>query len=78
MISVPSAQDIEDEKFDFDFSVIFITEADMDKVKAAVMNVSEIENCYIAPIELEEVKQDEVPAVEEKVSSTACNRSDTG
>ena len=43
VISVPSAQDIEDEKFDFDFSIIFITDADLDKVKAAVMNVSEID-----------------------------------
>ncbi|MDD6656698.1 MAG: chemotaxis protein CheA [Lachnospiraceae bacterium] len=78
MISVPSAQDIEDEKFDFDFSVIFITEADMDKVKAAVMNVSEIENCYIAPVELEEVKQDEVPAVEEKVAEVSAAQHATG
>lgn len=78
MISVPSAQDIEDEKFDFDFSVIFITEADMDKVKAAVMNVSEIENCYIAPVALEEVKQDEVPAVEEKVAEVSAAQHATG
>ncbi|MBO5451167.1 MAG: chemotaxis protein CheA [Lachnospiraceae bacterium] len=78
VISVPSAQDIEDEKFDFDFSVIFITEADMDKVKAAVMNVSEIENCYIAPVALEEVKQDEVPAVEEKVAEVSAAQHATG
>ena len=78
MISVPSAQDIEDEKFDFDFSVIFITEADMDKVKAAVMNVSEIENCYIAPVALKEVKQDEAPAVEEKVAEVSAAQHVTG
>ena len=40
--SVPSAQDIEDEKFDFDFSVIFVTVEAEEKVKAAVSNVSEI------------------------------------
>ena len=74
MISVPSAQDIEDEKFDFDFSVIFITEADMDKVKTAVMNVSEIENCYIAPVELEVQKQEEVSVVEEKAAEVAVSQ----
>ena len=78
MISVPSAQDIEDEKFDFDFSVIFITEADMDKVKSAVMNVSEIENCYIAPVELEMEKEEEVSVVEEKTTEIAVAQHTTG
>lgn len=42
IVSSPSAQDIEDEKFDLDFSLIIVTDADFDKVKAAVSNVSEI------------------------------------
>lgn len=42
IVSNPSAQDIEDEKFDLDFSLIVITDAALDKVKAAVCNVSEI------------------------------------
>lgn len=42
IVSSPSAQDIEDEKFDLDFSLIVITDAALDKVKAAVCNVSEI------------------------------------
>lgn len=71
VISVPSAQDIEDEKFDFDFSIIFITDADLDKVKAAVMNVSEIEGCYIAPVELSEEKSQEEQAEQEKTDETA-------
>ena len=40
--SEPSVQDIEDEKFDFDFAIFIITEKDMDTVKKAVENVSEI------------------------------------
>ena len=78
MISVPSAQDIEDEKFDFDFSVIIISEVDMDKVKAAVMNVSEIENCYIAPIELEVEKHDVVPSAEEKSAEVSVSQHAAG
>lgn len=42
--SSPSAQDIEDEKFDLDFSLIVITDAPLDKVIQAAQNVSEIEN----------------------------------
>ncbi len=40
--SDPSVQDIEDEKFDFDFTVVFVTESDKDTVTKAVENVSEI------------------------------------
>lgn len=78
MISVPSAQDIEDEKFDFDFSVIFITDADLEKVKAAVLNVSEIENCYIAPVEIKVEKQEEVSAVEEKTTEISAAQHASG
>ena len=42
IVSVPSAQDIEDEKFDYDFSMIVVTDADVDKVTKAAKNVSEI------------------------------------
>ncbi|MCR5602281.1 MAG: chemotaxis protein CheA [Lachnospiraceae bacterium] len=43
IISEPSTQDIEDEKFDFDFSLYIISEEGYDKVEAAIMSVSEIE-----------------------------------
>ena len=59
IVSVPSAQDIEDERFDFEFSVIFITDADCDKVKAAIMNVSEIDSCYVSLMETEAPKEEE-------------------
>ncbi|MBD5454334.1 MAG: chemotaxis protein CheA [Lachnospiraceae bacterium] len=44
VLSSPSAQDIEDEKFDFDFSLIVITDAELGKLMEAAKNVSEIEN----------------------------------
>ncbi len=65
IVSSPSAQDIEDEKFDFDFSVIFITEADCETVKKAIMNVSEIENCYISLMDVEPSGEGAVKAVQE-------------
>ena len=48
--SEPSVQDIEDEKFDFDFAIFIITEKDMDTVKKAVENVSEIRKVLIEAI----------------------------
>ncbi len=61
VISSPSAQDIEDEKFDLDFSVVVITESDLDAVIAAVKNVSEIESAdggeVVLPEEEEEVQE---------------------
>ncbi len=40
--SIPSTQDIEDEKFDFDFSMFIISSEPLDKIISAVGNVSEI------------------------------------
>ena len=53
ILSQPTAQDIEDEKFDFDFSMIVITESDEDALKKAVMSVSEIESVYTGAIDVE-------------------------
>ncbi len=44
IISNPPAQDIEDEKFDLDFSLIYISESPLAQVVKAVKNVSEIED----------------------------------
>ncbi len=44
LLSNPSTQDIEDEKFNFDFSVIVVSGDSYDAVVAAVKNVSEIED----------------------------------
>ncbi|MBR6771663.1 MAG: chemotaxis protein CheA [Lachnospiraceae bacterium] len=43
IISNPPVQDIEDEKFDLDFSLIFISDSPLDKVVKAAKSVSEIE-----------------------------------
>ncbi len=45
--SVPSAQDIEDEKFEFDFSMFIISDKPLEDIKKAIENVSEIEEVLI-------------------------------
>ena len=42
MKAEPNVQDIEDEKFDYDFSLVYFTKESAEKVKAAIENVSEI------------------------------------
>ena len=44
ILSKPSTQDIEDEKFDFDFSVIVVSGEPIEKVVEAIKSVSEIED----------------------------------
>ncbi|MBO7352982.1 MAG: chemotaxis protein CheA, partial [Lachnospiraceae bacterium] len=58
--SIPDAQAIEDEKFDFDFSMVVITKASEEDLKKAVMNVSEMKDVVIKKLEVE------APAAEEK------------
>lgn len=55
IVSEPGVQDIEDEKFEFDFSLYLITEANEEKVKATVTSVSEIEDVVMEKIENVEV-----------------------
>lgn len=44
IVSNPSTQDIEDEKFEFDFSLIAVSESSFDAVIKAIKDVSEIED----------------------------------
>ena len=54
ILSVPSVQDIEDERFDKDFSVIYLTEEPLNKVLDAIKNVSEIEDAVGDVVDLNE------------------------
>ena len=45
--TIPSLDDLEDEKFDFNFKVLLSTDANSDAVKKKIENVSEIKNATI-------------------------------
>ncbi len=47
--SEPSVQDIEDEKFDFDFSIFIISEKPAEQVQKVIANVSEIKEVVLEP-----------------------------
>ncbi len=71
IVSVPTAQDIEDEKFELTFSLIFITSSQREEVVAAVMSVSEIEQVFCDEYVIEQTEPEkpveEVKPVEEKI-----------
>lgn len=74
--SQPGVQDIEDEKFDLDFSVILLTKESMEKVRNTVMNVSEVKEVFVEKInvnenEVEEQKEENNTETENKVSTTS-------
>ncbi|MBP5248878.1 MAG: Hpt domain-containing protein, partial [Lachnospiraceae bacterium] len=53
----PSTQDIEDDKFEFDFSVVILTKEDTEKVQKAIMSVSEIDHVCIGKLDKETVQK---------------------
>lgn len=67
-IASPSVQDIEDEKFDLDFTIIVITESPLDKLLADIKNVSEIEDAVGAEMTIEG-PQEEAAEQEKKETS---------
>ena len=80
IISSPSAQDIEDEKFEYDFSIIMVTDSDLKQVVSAASGVSEIQEVcanYVEvnvqeeqpQIEAEEVKEEEPVSTEQTQTS---------
>ncbi len=63
--SVPSAQDIEDEKFDFDFSMFIISDKSLEEIKKVIENVSEIEEAIVEEYEIPDQVQSTEPKAEE-------------
>ena len=67
--SDPSAQDIEDERFDLEFTIVVITEKDINAVKKVVENVSEIRQ--VIANEIKSVPKTEETSVAKKEESSA-------
>lgn len=65
--SDPSVPDIEDEKFDFDFSMVFITKRNIDDIVVVLERISEIETVAIEEINSDEIKD------KQKVSGISFN-----
>ncbi len=78
VVSQPSAQDVEDEKFDRDFTLIVLSDANLEDIIKAAENVSEIEKVTggdvklpEAPVESKEMQKQEEDAVSVKAPEAA-------
>ncbi len=65
IVSDPSAQDVEDEKFDRDFTLIILSDAELDEIITSCEAVSEIDKVVGAEIDLANNKSAKVIADEE-------------
>lgn len=64
LVSEPSAQDIEDEKFDKDFTLIVVSDATLQEVLDAASSVSEIDSVNGCELEVEKMANYHEPEVE--------------
>ena len=65
IISDPSSQDIEDEKFDFDFTLIVVAECPIEELIKVSSDVSEIDKVIGAPIDLDKMHTEDEESSEE-------------
>ncbi len=75
--AVPSVQDIEDEKFELDFSLVYFTKEDLETVKNAIESVSEIKKAIVGPFEVKDsaaTASSETPAKEEEKAAEPENK----
>ena len=72
----PSSQDIEDEKFENDFSIFFTTDVELEKVLNAAKAVSEIENAVADEVTAQLLKED--AQAEPEPQTTAVEEQKTG
>lgn len=75
IVSSPSAQDIEDEKFELDFSLVIISDAELDQVINAAKGVSEIESVLGGVIDVDNVGADAAKVQEEAAPVPAAQTS---
>ncbi len=71
IVSVPSSQDIEDEKFEQEFSLVIVSEAELEEVLAAARGVSEIEDVTGGELQMEDVNSGAERSAEASQASAA-------
>lgn len=68
--SIPNQKDIEEEKFEFEFQVLYITKETEKEIRNAVMDITDVKDIIITPVgEAEVLGPVAVAAVEKEVAS---------
>ena len=74
IVSSPSAQDIEDEKFELDFSLVILSKKSPADMIATVKNVSEIRDAKAEHLELEGVSELDIVADKNAANNNSLNQ----
>ncbi len=72
--SDPSSNDIEDENFDFDFTIVLITEENMDFIRQTIEKVSEIDSVAIEEVKSENIGKDQLSSMEKRANEKALRK----
>jgi len=67
ILSRPSVQDIEDEKFDYDFSMVVVTKASVEEAVNAAKSVSEIQDVVGGIVDIPDAPVNKVDALKEEL-----------
>ena len=73
--SEPSAEDLDEERFDDRFSVLLVTDADAETIEAEVMGIAEIVAVEVTPVSLSSLKQRQGSSPSTAESSPSDSRS---
>ncbi len=65
--SDPSSQDIEDEKFENEFSIIFVTKEENSSVESHILSISEIESADIKDVSVDKLDDHEKASMEKMI-----------
>ncbi|MDF2612668.1 MAG: cheA1 [Clostridia bacterium] len=63
---VPNTQDIEDERFENEFVLVFVTKESKQKLQEIILGVSEVESVTIAVFKQSEVIEEDIPVVKQE------------
>jgi len=68
--SIPSSEDLEQEKFEKSFELVFVTGSDKEKVRDTLLSISEITKVDVAPISVPGKEKQQPTAAESPVSNS--------
>lgn len=68
--STPSVEDLENERFDYEFELIFVTMLSIDETRKIIENISEVKEVLIEPIELTDHNQAHEAQADQEVAAT--------
>ncbi|MFD2371316.1 chemotaxis protein CheA [Brevibacillus sp. GCM10020057] len=70
----PSVEDIESERFETSFELAYVTMQPEDKIRSGILNISEIEDVKIAPLQLKEAQLPAPVAAVEKAEAAEAKK----